>query len=81
MAVWEGCFAGEKMTFLKGFAFGTVLAFAEVLLGAYRIPRMITYLFNSKIKQQLFCHFTASILVPLRGTPTGRLHIKLCKFC
>ena len=54
MAVWEGCFVGEKMTLLKVFAFGTVLAFEEVSPRVYTIPRVITYRFNSKTQQQLF---------------------------
>ena len=49
MAVSEGCLVGEKMTLLERFCFGTVLAFEEVLRRVYKIPRVITYRFNSKI--------------------------------
>ena len=30
MPVWEGCFVGEKMTFLVSFSFGMVFALEEV---------------------------------------------------
>ena len=54
MAVSESCFISEKMTLLERFAFGTVLAFEEVLPRAYTIPRGLTHRFNIKTQQQLF---------------------------
>ena len=60
---------GKRLLYLNVFAFGTVLAFEEVLCSVYMIPRVITYRFNSKTQQQLFlslygCH----IGVPPRDT-------------
>ena len=52
------------------FAFGTVLAFEEVLATAYAISQVITYRFNRKLNNSWFCHFTAAVLVSLRGTST-----------
>ena len=76
MAVWEGCFVGEKMNiYLNVFAFGMVLAFEEVLPRVYTIPRVKNYRFNSKTQQPTVGHITAAILVPLQG-----LHTKLYKF-
>ena len=56
MAVSEGCIVGLKDEFTGTlvFAFGTVLAFEEVLPRVYTIPRVIIYGFNSKTQQQLF---------------------------
>ena len=69
MAVWEGCFVGEKMTFLNVFALGTVLAFEEISSRVYTIPQVITYRFNSKTQQQIFLSlFGRHIGVPPRDT-------------
>ena len=69
MVVSEGCFVGEKMIYLNVFAFGTVLAFEEVLPRVYTITRVITYRFNSKTQQQLFLSlYGRHIGVPPRDT-------------
>ena len=65
------CFVGEKLTFnfLTVFAFGTVLAFEEVLTRVYSIPRVITCRFNRETQQQLFLSlYGRHIGAPLRDT-------------
>ena len=79
MAISEGCFLGEQMTLLEHFCCWNGSCIEEALPRVYTITRLITYRFNSKTQKQLF-HFTAAILVSLRGTPTGRLRTKLYKF-
>ena len=57
-----------------------MLALEEAFISMWQSSRVITFRSIAKLNDRCFCHFTAAILVSLRGAQTGRFHTKLYKF-